>query len=147
MKKINFKIVGIGVVVLILLGLEFIRYSNSKKVMENLTTYSAMKVGSGNVKGYIDVNGKVEVNDTKKVFVDKKLKVDEVFVQEGDFIEKGQLLMTFDETERNNIERNLEREKLALSKLKRDYNVEKELYKIGGSSANSVKELEEEIRK
>ena len=54
-----------------------------------------------------------------------------VFVQEGDFIEKGQLLMTFDETERNNIERNLEREKLALSKLKRDYNVEKELYKIG----------------
>ena len=55
--------------------------------------------------------------------------------------------MTFDETERNNIERNLEREKLALSKLKRDYNVEKELYKIGGSSANSVKELEEEIRK
>ena len=31
MKKINFKIVGIGVVVLILLGLEFIRYSNSKR--------------------------------------------------------------------------------------------------------------------
>ena len=25
--------------------------------------------------------------------------------------------------------------------------IEKELYKIGGSSANSVKELEEEIRK
>ena len=134
MKKINFKIVGIGVVVLILLGLEFIRYSNSKKVMENLTTYSAMKVGSGNVKGYIDVNGKVEANDTKKVFVDKKLKVDEVFIQEGDYVEKGQILMTFDETERNNIIRNLKREELSLAKAKRNLEVEKELLKLGGSS-------------
>lgn len=147
MKKINFKTVGIVLVILVLVGLEFIRYSNSKKAKENLTTYSAMRVNSGDVKGYIEVNGKVEVNDTKKVFVDKKLKVDEVFVQEGDYIEKGQLLMTFDETERNNIIRNLEREKLSLAKLKRDYTVEKELYKIGGSSANSVKELEEEIRR
>lgn len=147
MRKLNLKIIGIFIIVFVVLGLEFIRYSNSKKVVENLTTYTAMKVGSGNVKGYIDVNGKVDVNDTKKVFVDKKLKVDEVFVQEGDFIEKGQLLMTFDETERNNIMRNLERERLSLAKLKRDYNVEKELYKIGGSSANRVKELAEEIRR
>lgn len=147
MKKINFKIVGIILVILVLLGLEFIRYSNSKKVMKNLTTYNAMKIRSGSGKGYIEVNGNVDVNDTKKVFVDKKLKVDEVFVQEGDYIEKGQLLMTFDETERNNIMRNLERERLSLSKLKRDYSVEKELLKIGGSSANSVKELEEEIRR
>lgn len=147
MKRLNLKVVGIVLVILVLLSLEFIRYSNSKKVMENLTTYSAMKISSGSGKGYIEVNGKVDVNDTKKVFVDKKLKVDEVFVQEGDYIEKGQLLMTFDETERNNIIRNLEREKLSLSKLKRDYNVEKELLGIGGSSANSVKELEEEIRR
>lgn len=147
MRRVNLKIVGVILIVLILLGLEILRYNNSKKVIENLTTYTTMKVGNVDAKGYIEVNGKVEVNDTKKVFVDKKLKVDEVFVQEGDFIEKGQILMTFDETERNNIMRNLEREKLSLSKLKRDYIVEKELYKIGGSSANSVKELEEEIRR
>ena len=147
MKKINFKIVGIVLVILVFLIIELIRYNNSKKIKENLTTYSAMKINIGNERGYIEVNGNVEVNDTKKVFVDKKLKVDEVFVQEGDYIEKGQLLMTFDETERNNLMRNLEREKLTLSKLKRDYSVEKELHKIGGSSANSVKELEEEIRK
>ncbi len=147
MKKINFKIVGIAVIILVFLAIELIRYNNSKKIKENLSTYSVMRVNIGNEKGYIEVNGSVDVNDTKKVFVDKKLKVDEVYVQEGDYVEKGQLLMTFDETERNNLMRNLEREKLALSKLKRDYNVEKELYKIGGSSANSVKELEEEIRK
>ena len=70
-----------------------------------------------------------------------------MFVQEGDYVEKGDLLMTFDETERNNIMRKLEREQLSLAKLKRNLLVEKELHKIGGSSANYVKELEEEVRK
>lgn len=147
MKKIDYKLIIGGLIIVGVLGFEFIRYSNSKKIKENLTTYSAMVVGTTNGKGYIEVNGNVEVNDTKKVFVDKKLKVDEVFIQEGDYVEKGQLLMTFDETERNNIMRNLERERLTLTKLKRDYLIEKELNKIGGSSNNSVTELEEEIRR
>ena len=43
--------------------------------------------------------------------------------------------------------RKLERERLALAKLKRDIKVERELNKIGGSSDNAVKELNEEIRK
>lgn len=109
--------------------------------------YRLLRVSKGTGKGYIDVDGNVEANDTKKVFVDKKLKVDEVFVQQGDYVEKGQLLMTFDETERNNIMRKLEREKLSLAKLKRNLLVEKELNKIGGSSDNYVKDLEEEVRK
>lgn len=108
--------------------------------------YIAEKAKLDKGSGFIDVDGSVEANDTKKIFVDKKLKVKKVFVQEGDFIEKGELLMTFDETERNNIKRNLEKEQLNLSKLKRNYAVEKELYKIGGSSANLVKDLSEEIR-
>lgn len=110
------------------------------------TTYNAQRAKLDKGSGFIDVDGSVEANDTKKVFVDKKLKVKNVLIQEGDFVEKGQLLITFDETERNNIKRNLEKEEINLSKLKRNYSVEKELNKIGGSSNNSVKELAEEIR-
>ena len=109
-------------------------------------TYNAQRAVLSKGSGFIDVDGSVEANDTKKVFVDKKLKVKNVLIQEGDFVEKGQLLMTFDETERNNIKRNLEKEEINLSKLKRNYSVEKELNKIGGSSNNSVKELAEQIR-
>ena len=119
--------------------------SSSEKTPAN--EYKLMRVSKGAGKGYIDVDGNVEANDTRKVFVDKKLKVDEVYVQEGDYVEKGQLLMTFDETERNNIMRKLEREQLSLAKLKRNLLVEKELNKIGGSSTNYVKDLEEEVRK
>lgn len=71
MRKVNFKIVGIILGILVLSGVEFIRYSNSKKAIDNLSTYSAMKVNSGSGQGYIEVNGNVDVNDTKKVFVDK----------------------------------------------------------------------------
>ncbi|MGL5357391.1 MAG: efflux RND transporter periplasmic adaptor subunit [Cetobacterium sp.] len=113
---------------------------------DSTITYDVEKAKMDKGNGFIDVDGSVEANDTKKIFVDKKLKVKDVLVQEGDFVEKGALLMTFDETERNNIKRNLEKEKINLSKLKRNYTVQKELNKIGGSSNNSVKELAEEIR-
>lgn len=115
-------------------------------ISSNNEVYAIKKAEKEKSAGYINVDGKVAANDTKKVFVDKKLKVKEVFIKQGDYVKKGQTLMTFDETERNNIKRNLEKEKLSLSKLKRDYLVEKELNKIGGSSDNYVKDLSEQIK-
>ncbi|WP_297406368.1 efflux RND transporter periplasmic adaptor subunit [uncultured Cetobacterium sp.] len=138
----HLKKILVGSILLALIG------CNGKKEekVENKIQYKVAKAGIEDSRGYINVEGSVEAKDTKKVFVDKKLKVKEVFVQEGDYVEKGKVLMTFDETERNNIKRNLEKERLSLSKLKRDYKVEKELNKIGGSSANYVKDLSEEIK-
>lgn len=133
-----------AVFLLILLGVMGCGKKSKQNVEE--VAYKIEVAGKSSASGYINVEGSVEANDTKKVFVDKKLKVKEVFVQEGDYVEKGQLLITFDETERNNIKRNLEKESLSLSKLKRDYEVEKELNKIGGSSNNYVKDLHEQIK-
>ncbi|MGF6907534.1 efflux RND transporter periplasmic adaptor subunit [Fusobacterium sp. PH5-44] len=108
--------------------------------------YAVMKIASTTSKAYLSVDGKVEANDTKKVYVDKKLKVKEIFVKEGDYIEKDTILMTFDENSRNTLIRNIEKEKLNLSKLQRNLNVERQLQRIGGSSRNSVLELEESVR-
>ncbi|WP_027129066.1 efflux RND transporter periplasmic adaptor subunit [Fusobacterium perfoetens] len=145
MKNINTKLILGIVIIFIILGYKFLK-TNDKNI-DNTITYEAIKINSNGGRGYIEVNGHVEVNDTKKVFVDKKLKVEEVFVQEGDYVEKGQLLMTFDETERNNIMRNLEREQLTLRKLERDYKIEKQLNEIGGSPDNTLLEYEEDIRR
>lgn len=128
---------------ILLVGLLFISKNPQKN--KNEIIYPTRIISTNNKRGYINVEGKIEANDTKKVFVDKKLKVDEVFIQEGDYVEKGKILMTFDETERNNIIRNLKREELSLAKAKRNLEVEKELLKLGGSSKNYVKELEEEV--
>lgn len=132
---------------IILLGL-FIFFITCTKENKsyNTTKYRIGIVKSGRASGYINVEGSIEVDNTKKVFVDKKLKVKEVYVKEGDYVEKNQLLMTFDNTERNNIIRNLKKEKLLLTKLKREYNIHKKLNKIGGSSDNEVIGLMEEIK-
>lgn len=141
--KINRKKISLLFFLTILVvGTLFKLKSNSKP----LDSYETLKISIGNGKGYINTFGKVEANDSKEVFVDKKLKVDEVFIQEGDFVQKGQLLITFDETNRNNIKRNLERKKIVFNKEKRNLEIIKELYKIGGSSINEVKDLEENIR-
>lgn len=143
MKKINYKVL---IAIVVVLGIIIFSLRNFREEKLNSILYKTMIITQNNGKGYIEVNGNVEVNDTKKVFVNKKLKVKDVYVQQGDYVEKGQLLMTFDEAERNNILRKLEREKLNLQRLKRNYKVEKELNKIGGSSLNSVEELRENMR-
>ncbi|WP_027128467.1 efflux RND transporter periplasmic adaptor subunit [Fusobacterium perfoetens] len=140
------RIITVISLILILLG-GGIFISKNKKNNKNEIIYPTRIISTNNKRGYINVEGKIEANDTKKIFVDKKLKVDEVFIQEGDYVEKGQILMTFDETERNNIIRNLKREELSLAKIKRNLEVEKELLKLGGSSVNYIKELEEEIQR
>ena len=122
---------------ILLVGLLFISKNPQKN--KNEIIYPTRIISTNNKRGYINVEGKIEANDTKKVFVDKKLKVDEVFIQEGDYVEKGKILMTFDETERNNIIRNLKREELSLAKAKINFEVEKELLYLGGSSKNYVK--------
>lgn len=141
--KVNKKIISIFIIVAILGGGALFKVHSKTK---NLKSYEILKITFGDGKGYINASGKVEANDTKDVFVDKKLKVAKVFVQEGDFVKKGQLLMTFDETQRNNIKRNLERKEIKLTRQKRNFKIVKELYEIGGSSTNDVKDLKEDIR-
>ncbi len=140
------KVIGIAIGVLLIAGIVYIK-GNGSKNETNGKTYVTTFISNSNGQGYIEVEGNVEANDTKKVFVDKKLKVKEVFIQEGDYVEKDQVLMTFDETERNNLMRDLRREEIELSKVKRNLEVEKELLKIGGSSKNYIEDLEGEVEK
>ncbi|MGL4732989.1 MAG: efflux RND transporter periplasmic adaptor subunit [Fusobacteriaceae bacterium] len=137
------KKIALGVILISLMG------CGTSKPQSKDSDKGIYRIGKAELKknsGFIRVDGSIEANDSKKIFVDKKLKVKEVFIQEGDYVEKGAVLMTFDESERNSIKRNLEKEKLNLSKLKRNYAIEKELNRIGGSSDNSLKELYESIR-
>lgn len=111
----------------------------------NSLTYETQTAKIEPVIGQIEVSGRVEANDTKKIFIDKKLKVKSVFIQEGDYVEKNQLLITFDNNEINKLKRSIAQEKISLEKLEREYKIEQELYKIGGSSKNSAIELKEQI--
>ncbi|HEY4534063.1 MAG TPA: efflux RND transporter periplasmic adaptor subunit [Fusobacterium sp.] len=134
----------LGMLLILLLGLGLWKYQKKSKKEEKL--YSVTEVHRKDGNGYIEAKGRVEVNDTISVFVDKALKVKEIFVKEGDYVEKGQILMTFDDLSKNKLLRAMEKEKLELQKLRRNYEVERSLEKIGGASLNSLKDMQEQIR-
>ena len=141
MKKKTILLITI-VILLAVLGLW--KYYKTTKKEEKV--YSTIEIHKKQGNGYIEAKGKVEVNDMISIFVDKPLKVKEIFVKEGDYVEKGQILMTFDDLSKNKLLRSMEKEKLQLQKLRRNYEIEMSLEKIGGASLNSLKDMREEIR-
>lgn len=141
MKK---KMILLIIFVILLFSLSFWKYHKKSNKEEKI--YSIITVYKKQGNGYIEAKGNVEVNDTISVFVDKALKVKEIFVKEGDYVEKGQILMTFDDLSKNKLLRAMEKEKLELQKLRRNYEVERSLEKIGGASLNSLKDMQEDIR-
>lgn len=140
MKK-KYWIIGLVVVLL-----SFFAWKHFSTPKQEAKEYEIFKVVRKEAGGYIEAKGKVDVNSTISVFVDKPLKVKEIFVKEGDYVEKGKILMTFDDLSRNKLIRSIEKERLDLQKLRRNYKVEVSLQKIGGASLNSLKDMQEEIR-
>lgn len=131
-------------VAIVLLGL--FAWKQMEKPKQEKRTYETFMVVKKEAGGYIEAKGQADVNATISVFVDKPLKVKEIFVKEGDYVEKGKILMTFDDLSRNKLIRSIEKERLELQKLKRNYRVESSLEKIGGAASNSLKDMREEIR-
>ncbi|WP_314320127.1 efflux RND transporter periplasmic adaptor subunit [Fusobacterium pseudoperiodonticum] len=136
--------------VILLLVLIFILFyyftHRGKKEEVYVDEYSYMKVEQTDEIGTINLNGYVKANNPIGIFVDKKLKVKEVFIKNGDFVEKGQILMTFDDDETNKLNRSIEKERINLQKIQRDLNTTRELYKLGGSSKDEVRNLEDSAR-
>lgn len=136
--------------IIITTGLYFIftNYSKENKENEsNIPSYISYKVKRSDLDNYVEASGVLEAEDEKKIFIDKSLKVKNLYFEEGDYVKKGELIMTFDEEERNSILRKIEKEELEIKKLERDYKNSKSLYDLGGSTLNEIEDLEYDIRK
>lgn len=137
--------------VLIFLSLAFIlvlyfilKPKNNKNLY--VKDYSYIEVKKSNIVGNLKLNGMISANNPVGIFVDKKLKVKEVLVKNGDFIEKNQLLISFDDDEKNKLERAIEKEKINLNKIKRNLKITQELYKIGGISLEELRNLQDSYK-
>lgn len=144
-KIINKKLILILIILLIIVGIyRFFKSDGSEKLY--LEDYSYIKVEKTGIIGSVSLNGRISANNPIGIFVDKKLKVKEVPVKNGDYVEKNQLLVTFDDDEKNKLERNIEKEKINLEKIKRNLRTVRDLYNIGGVSLEEVKVLEGDYR-
>ncbi|MDO4690480.1 MAG: efflux RND transporter periplasmic adaptor subunit [Fusobacterium sp.] len=144
-KLINKKIIiGIVFLVLIYILYIFLRPNPNEKVY--LEDYNYINAQKTNIIGTITLNGQISANNPIGIFVDKKLKVKEVTVKNGDFVEKDEVLVSFDDDEKNKIERSIEKENINLNKISRNLKTLRELYAIGGVSLEEVKTLEGDYR-
>lgn len=147
MKKLkDKKIVLIAIFIIILSSGIFILLKKEKNEKLYLNEYDYISAEKTDVIGTATLNGQISANNPIGIFVDKKLKVREVPVKNGDYVEKGQLLVSFDDDEKNKIERSIERENINLEKIKRNLKTVRELYNIGGVSLEELKVLEGDYR-
>lgn len=132
------------IILFIIIFIHFFKKSETEILYENEYNYFTTK--KTNILGSIELEGKISANNPIGIFVDKKLKVREVNVKEGDFVKRDDILVTFDDDEKNKIIRNIEKESLNKNKIKRKLDSSKELYEIGGISLEEVKDLENEYK-
>ncbi|MCI7222754.1 efflux RND transporter periplasmic adaptor subunit [Fusobacterium sp.] len=144
-KLINKKIILVIILLIAVFGI-FKYFIINKTEEVYLNEYNYITLQKTNVIGTVTLNGQISAHNPIGIFVDKKLKVKEVFVKNGDYVEKEQILVTFDDDEKNKIERNIERENVNLNKIKRNLKTVKELYAIGGVSLEEVRTLEGDLR-
>lgn len=136
------------IIVLIIGGyfaLGFVK-KDSEKTNE-LPSYVGYRVRVADLDNYVSADGIVEAKNTRKIFVDKNLKVKNLYFEEGDYINEGDLIMTFDDEEKNRLLRSIEKEELDLMELNRDLANAEELFKLGGSTKNEIENLKWNIRK
>ena len=139
MKKI------IGIAILAVAGIAFFKL-NGKAEEVDVKSYESYRVKKQNMENYVAADAEVEAQNTKTVFVDRELRVKELYFDEGDYVKKGDVIMSFDEEDKNSVLRSLEKEKISLKKYERDLKNTKELQKIGGASLVDVEDLEYDIK-
>ena len=132
------------VAVFLIAGIILIQNKKQSKKIDN--KYFSYEVGTNTFESYIEADGSVKSDNTKKIYVQQSLQVDKVLVKLGDYVKKGQVLLTFNSSDRDEVIRNIAKESANLSQLERNYNSYKKLYAAGGAARIDYQTIETSIQ-
>ena len=132
------------VAVFLIAGIVLIQNKKQSKKIDN--KYFSYEVGTNTFESYIEADGSVKSDNTKKIYVQQSLQVDKVLVKLGDYVKKGQVLLTFNSSDRDEVIRNIAKESANLSQLERNYNSYKKLYAAGGAARIDYQTIETSIQ-
>ena len=130
--------------ILLIAGIVLIQNKKQSKKIDN--KYFSYEVGTNTFESYIEADGSVKSDNTKKIYVQQSLQVDKVLVKLGDYVKKGQVLLTFNSSDRDEVIRNIAKESANLSQLERNYNSYKKLYAAGGAARIDYQTIETSIQ-
>jgi HlyD family secretion protein len=132
------------VAVFLIAGIILIQNKKQSKKIDN--KYFSYEVGTNNFESYIEADGSVKSDNTKKIYVQQSLQVEKVLVKLGDYVKKGQILLTFNSSDRDEVIRNIAKESANLSQLETNYNSYKKLYAAGGAARIDYQTIETSIQ-
>ena len=132
------------IAVFLIAGIVLIQNKKQSKKIDN--KYFSYEVGTNTFESYIEADGSVKSDNTKKIYVQQSLQVDKVLVKLGDYVKKGQVLLTFNSSDRDEVIRNIAKESANLSQLERNYNSYKKLYAAGGAARIDYQTIETSIQ-
>lgn len=138
------KIIASLIAVFLIAGIVLIQNKKQSKKIDN--KYFSYEVGTNTFESYIEADGSVKSDNTKKIYVQQSLQVDKVLVKLGDYVKKGQVLLTFNSSDRDEVIRNIAKESANLSQLERNYNSYKKLYAAGGAARIDYQTIETSIQ-
>ena len=142
-RKKKIKIASL-IAVFLIAGIVLIQNKKQSKKIDN--KYFSYEVGTNTFESYIEADGSVKSDNTKKIYVQQSLQVDKVLVKLGDYVKKGQVLLTFNSSDRDEVIRNIAKESANLSQLERNYNSYKKLYAAGGAARIDYQTIETSIQ-
>ena len=144
MRRKKKKIIASLIAVFLIAGIVLIQNKKQSKKIDN--KYFSYEVGTNTFESYIEADGSVKSDNTKKIYVQQSLQVDKVLVKLGDYVKKGQVLLTFNSSDRDEVIRNIAKESANLSQLERNYNSYKKLYAAGGAARIDYQTIETSIQ-
>ena len=113
---------------------------------KNEKEYEVTKVERGDFELFVQEEGEVKSNNEISIYTSKALMVSKRYYEEGDTVNKGDLILTFDSTDKNIALRKVQEKKISLEQKQRDYRNTSELLKVGGSPRVELQDIDYEIR-
>ena len=144
-KKLKKKVIILSLIIIILFtGFLIFKTVSSKNKDE--TVYEVVKAEKGNFELFVEEEGEVKSNNEISVYTSKALMVSKRYFELGDTVKKGELILTFDPTDKNTALRKVQEKKVTLEQKQRNYRNSSELVKVGGASKTETEDIAYEIR-
>ncbi|MCP1222808.1 efflux RND transporter periplasmic adaptor subunit [Sebaldella sp. S0638] len=137
-------IIAVLLIVVLLLG--FLFFKSSSKKDKNEVAYEVVTAEKGNLQLFVEETGQVKSNNEISVYTSKKLMVAKRYFELGDTVKKGDIILTFDPTDKNSALRSIQEKKISLEQKQRDRVNTGELLKVGGAPRVDLQDIDYDIR-
>ena len=144
-KKLKKKVIILSLIIIILFT-GFLIFKTVFSKNKDETVYEVVKAEKGNFELFVEEEGEVKSNNEISVYTSKALMVSKRYFELGDTVKKGELILTFDPTDKNTALRKVQEKKVTLEQKQRNYRNSSELVKVGGASKTETEDIAYEIR-